>query len=184
MTEGEIVRTVGSFSLHAPTDMPLGNLEITWKREKEDVPVCTSVIPISPIPFSHAATIYVEGIFSNTGKGELKRPMQIKYVIYNRSNKPHDLWISLDSTECFMNAGPKKKNVKITGGKSVDMHYVLFPLKTGLLKTPRLMIDVVGVSGEGQGAGDSASIIHRNVVKTVFVSRAENNLDLLAQLPL
>lgn len=80
----------------------------TFFRVNVDVPICTSFIPISPVAFSSTATLYVEGVFFTKGQGELKRPMQIKYVVHNRSNHTHSLWVSLDSTECFMNAGPKK----------------------------------------------------------------------------
>lgn len=63
---------------------------------------------MSPVAVSSTAAIYVEGIFNCKGRGELKEPMPVKFSIHNRSKKVYDLWVSLDSTECFMNAGPRK----------------------------------------------------------------------------
>lgn len=61
-------------------------------------------------------------------------------------------------------------NIKIMPMESVDMHYILFPLKTGLLKTPKLLIDNTSSSAAGDSQLDSASIVHKNVVKYIFVA--------------
>lgn len=63
-------------------------------------------------------------------------------------------------------------NIKITASESVDMQYILFPLKTGLLKTPKLVIDTVS-PGSGQDSrdkSDSPAIVHKNIVKHIFVA--------------
>jgi hypothetical protein len=42
------------------------------------------------------------------GEGRLKKPMPASYILKNRSSFCFDLSVSIDSTEYFMNAGPKK----------------------------------------------------------------------------
>lgn len=63
------------------------------------------------VPFPSVETLeqqqglYLTGEF---GEGWLKCPMTVTYTLFNRSSHTHDLVISIDSTEYFMNAGPKR----------------------------------------------------------------------------
>ncbi|CAL8120333.1 unnamed protein product [Orchesella dallaii] len=174
----EVFQFLNAYSSQYPTDLSLGDLCILWNKFRYnqddprglDIPFSPlmSKFTVNPLPVSQC-TIFVETIVSGKGMGELKKPVPIKYAITNCTEKVLDLCASLESSDSFMNAGPKKINVKLISRGTAQFQYVLFPLKTGLLLTPRLVFEQPNASGDNR----VQPVVQRNVIKNIFVSRAE-----------
>jgi len=66
-----------------------------------------SKFPVKPIGTARC-TVFVETIIQGDGLGRLKQPMPLTYAVMNCTEKVLDLCVSLESSDTFMNAGPKK----------------------------------------------------------------------------
>ncbi|ODN01997.1 Trafficking protein particle complex subunit 11, partial [Orchesella cincta] len=167
----EVYQFVNAYKLQFATQLPVGTLCIQWLKYRKQVDGYCSMsteFTVNSLPLSRCH-VFVETIVSARGMGELKKPMPIKYAITNCTEKVLDLSTSIESSDSFMNAGPKKTNLKLISGGTAYFQYVLFPLKTGLLLTPRLVFEHANAAGDNR----LAPVIQRNVVKNIFVARAE-----------
>ena len=81
----------------------------TYDRDEvKDAFEVTTQVPVNPIPTRDDNPLFLQGVFSNNGHGKLKQPMRAYYTLTNRTSNVFDLSIIIDSSESFMNAGPKK----------------------------------------------------------------------------
>ncbi|CAG7825272.1 unnamed protein product, partial [Allacma fusca] len=165
LKDGEKLECLFFLTASGNDSTSFGHLEIVWNRDELTGGFTTKTeIPVIPLA-KRFSPLCLQASFSNNGRGKLKTPMLACYTILNRSLYVHDITVSMDSNESFMNGGPKKVTMKLKSKEEMDFSYILFPLVTGCVPVPKLVIE----SSRSEG-GEVTAIDTVDVPKSIFVT--------------
>lgn len=95
--------------------------------------------------------------------GWVRKPMSVEYRLCNYTSTLLQLDLVMDASDAFMFAGQKQVLLRLLPGSVRKLEYSLYPLFSGLVALPRLMLSAPDITDQ------LSQIIERNLPSHVYV---------------
>lgn len=137
--------------VHGDQNVNLGTYTIKWRRSTSKAPTITKIpligLKVDWIPLQIKATLPAYG-FQRT-------PILVQYHLTNKSHHLIQLEVSMEGNDMFMFAGYKQFQISILPESTKVLKYNLYPLVTGGVALPKMILSIPENSIESPALRDT-----------------------------
>ncbi|XP_023686517.1 trafficking protein particle complex subunit 11 [Paramormyrops kingsleyae] len=125
---------------HGGSTAASGQYIISWRRDSENVPVVSSVIPLPHVALE-TIPLYIHADLPSFGR--VRESLPVRYHIQNRTGLVQEVEMSVEPSDAFMFSGLKQVRFRILPGEEQQMLYNFYPLTAGYQSLPLLSIELL-----------------------------------------